>query len=112
MSDPEATRDAALPVVIYGAKSSDDVHGSIPTQIADCRAAIERAGGRVLVGDPLYDEAKSAFRGNRGDQLAKAKALAERAAREHGQAELWVQHSDRIARGDGRTADHLAEVFF
>jgi hypothetical protein len=23
-----------------------------------------------------------------------------------------VQHSDRLARGDGVTADHLAEVFF
>jgi hypothetical protein len=25
---------------------------------------------------------------------------------------LWVQHSDRLARGDGLAADHLAEVFF
>jgi hypothetical protein len=31
----------AIPCVIYGAKSSDDVHGSIPTQVADCAASSE-----------------------------------------------------------------------
>jgi DNA invertase Pin-like site-specific DNA recombinase len=35
-----------------------------------------------------------------------------RLAAEHGAAELWVQHSGRLARGDGLAADHLAEVFF
>jgi hypothetical protein len=112
MRNTNGSRDGMVRVVIYAAKSSEDIGGSIPTQIADCRAAVERAGGRVLVGEPLADEARSAYHGNRGDGLARAKELARRAAAEHGAAELWVQHSDRLARGDGRAADHLAEVFF
>jgi DNA invertase Pin-like site-specific DNA recombinase len=31
-------------------------------------------------------------------------------AREHGTAELWAQHSDRLARGDGRSARHAVEI--
>ncbi len=58
------------------------------------------------------DEGKSAWSGNRGDGLAQAKGCAVRLAEEHGNAELWVQHSDRISRGDGLSADHLAEVYF
>src|SRR4051794_10893037 len=101
---------SGLPCVIYAAKSTDDVRGSIPTQLADCRTAIEREGNRQVVGEQA-DEAASAFRGNRGPGLAAAKAAARRAAK-GGAAELWVQHSDRLARGDGLAADHLAEVFF
>ena len=101
-----------LPVVIFGAKSTDDPHGSIPAQIADCRDAIEREGGRVLIADPFDDEAASAFKGNRGEGLTQAKEAAIAAARRYGTAELWVQHTDRIARGDGITADHFAEVWF
>lgn len=95
--------------VIYAAKSTEDTKGSIPTQIADCRTAAE-AVGREVVG-VHQDEARSAFSGNRGPGLEAAKAQAVEAAREGG-AELWVQHSDRLARGDGLTADHLAEVYF
>jgi hypothetical protein len=113
---PPAT---GLPVVVYAAKSTEDVRASIPRQIEDCRATIESAGGRVIVGE-WEDEAKSAFKGNRGDGLVAAKRCATDAAAAAGwrpgdqthAAELWVQHSDRIARGDGLTADHLAEVFF
>jgi hypothetical protein len=53
------------------------------------------------------DEAASAFKGNRGAGLTAAKDAAITAG-----AELWVQRSDRLARGDGITADHLAEVWF
>lgn len=106
---------APVPAVIYAAKSTSDEHGSIPTQIADCQAAIEReARDRTIIG-PFFDESASAFKGNRGAGLAKAKAAAEAAANEHGEAELWVQHSDRLARGSGLeagAADHLGEVFF
>src|SRR5688572_7782944 len=98
------------PAVIYAAKSTEDAHGSIPTQLADCRTAA-LALGRTIVGEHS-DESASAFKGNRGAGLASAKADAIHAAAEHGAAELWVQHSDRLARGDGLTADHLAEVFF
>src|SRR4051794_28867788 len=102
---------SVVPAVVYAAKSTEDVHGSIPTQIEDCVAALESAG-RTLYAPPLSDEGYSAYHGNRGPRLAEAKRLAVEAAREHGQAELWVQHSDRLARGDGEKADHLGELFF
>lgn len=95
----------AVPAVTYAAKSTADEHGSIPTQLADCRAAAVSLG-RQIVGE-YSDEAASAFKGNRGSGLSAAKDAAVGA-----RAELWVQHSDRLARGDGITADHLAEVWF
>ncbi len=103
--------DGQVPAVVYGAKSTEDVHGSVDTQLADCRAAVQREGRR-LYGEPQRDEAASAYKGNRGLGLAEAKRLASEAAAAHGTAELWVQHSDRLARGDGLTADHLVEVYF
>jgi hypothetical protein len=71
----------------------------------------EAEGGRRVLAE-RWDENASAYTGNRGPGLADAKRLAIEAAAEYGRAELWVQHSDRLARGDGLTADHLAEVFF
>ena len=96
---------AANPAVLYAAKSTADERGSIPTQLADCRAAAEAEGRTIEVS--FSDEAASAFKGNRGSGLTAAKDAAIAAG-----AELWVQHSDRLARGDGITADHLAEVWF
>jgi DNA invertase Pin-like site-specific DNA recombinase len=95
--------------VLYAAKSSADEHDSIPRQLAD---------GRKLADDPLRarvlaefsDEGKSAWKGNRGDGLAAAKAAAEAAARKYGSCFLIVQHTDRLARGDAKRADHLVEV--
>lgn len=98
---------ADTPVVIYAAKSSEDTRGSIATQLEDCRAA---TAGRTVVAE-FSDEAASAYKGNRGPGLQEAKDAAVQAAL-GGSAELWVQHSDRLARGDGLGADHLAEVFF
>jgi hypothetical protein len=95
--------------VLYAAKSTEDRHGSIPGQLEDCREAIERATDRVLAGEYL-DEAYSAFSGDRGPGLVDALLHAEELAREHGTAELWAQHSDRLARGDGRTARHAVEI--
>jgi DNA invertase Pin-like site-specific DNA recombinase len=95
--------------VLYAAKSTEDRHGSIPGQIQDCRDAIERAEDRVLAGE-YFDEACSAYTGNRGPELVDAMRHAEELAREHGTAELWAQHSDRLARGDGRTARHAVEI--
>jgi DNA invertase Pin-like site-specific DNA recombinase len=100
-----------LPCVAYAAKSTEDIRGSIGTQLEDCRAAIKREPARRLAAEHV-DESASAFRRSRGPGLAAAKADAARLAAEHGSCELWVQHSDRLARGDGLTADHLAEVFF
>jgi hypothetical protein len=36
------------PAVIYAAKSTADVHGSIPAQLVDCRTRAEREGWRVV----------------------------------------------------------------
>ena len=61
--------------VLYGAKSTEDVMGSIQTQLEDARHM-------AVVGE-FSDEAFSVYHGNRGPDLVPAKALAvETAARE------------------------------
>jgi DNA invertase Pin-like site-specific DNA recombinase len=95
--------------VIYAAKSTEDKRGSIPSQIAECTAAIHEARGRVIAGT-YRDEAVSAYVGNRGPGLASAMRHTAELAAPDSCAELWVQHSDRLARGDGRSARHAVEV--
>lgn len=95
--------------VLYAAKSTEDLRGSIPGQLRDCREAIARATDRIVAGE-YSDEAYSAYHGDRGPALVDALRHAEALAREHGTAELWAQHSDRLARGDGRTARHPVEI--
>ena len=94
--------------VVYAAKSTEDKHGSIPTQLEDCRARAAREGWSVVA--EYQDEAMSAYSGDRGPDLARAMAKCEQLAVEHGTCALIVQHSDRLARGDGKTARHLVEV--
>ena len=77
--------------VIYAAKSAEDTHGSIATQLADCRELAERQGWQVA--GEFGDEAFSAFKGNRGPGLARAKALAVRLA-EDGCAILVEQDAE------------------
>ena len=89
--------------VIYAAKSTADEHGSIPTQLADGRTLAEREGMTVVA--EYSDEAASAYKGDRGPGLARALAECERLG-----ATLIVQHSDRLARGDGKQARHLVEI--
>jgi DNA invertase Pin-like site-specific DNA recombinase len=96
------------PAVLYAAKSTDDPRGSIETQIADAKAMAEGAGWAVA--GSYSDEAKSAYHGSRGDGLKSAREHAARLAAEHGEAMLVVQHTDRLARGDGVQAQHLVEV--
>lgn len=99
--------------VIYAAKSTEDLRGSIPDQLRDCRAMAEREGWEVAA--EYKDEAASAFHGNRGDGLRQAKEHAARLGGQGGAAVLLAQHSSRFARGAGDSADaamHLAEVFF
>jgi DNA invertase Pin-like site-specific DNA recombinase len=91
--------------VIYAAKSTEDKHGSIPRQLADGRALAKG----LTVAAEFSDEAASAYKGNRGPGLARAMGEAERLVREHGACALIVQHSDRLARGDGERAQHLVE---
>src|SRR5207245_819780 len=60
--------------------------------------------------DEYQDEACSAFTGNRGPGLLQAMQHSEELARDGGLVELWAQHSDRLARGDGRSARHVVEI--
>ena len=92
------------PAVIYAAKSTEDTHGSIPTQLDDCRRMAEREGWTVAA--EYSDENVSAYHGSRGDGLAAAKAHAEQIA----PCVLIVQHTDRLARGDAVEGQHLIEV--
>jgi DNA invertase Pin-like site-specific DNA recombinase len=98
-----------VPCVIYAAKSTEDRRGSIPDQLRECHEAIERADGRYFVAD-YVDEAVSGYRRSRGAGLAEAMEHAEDLARENELCELWAQHSDRLARGDGRSARHTVEI--
>lgn len=92
--------------MIYAAKSTEDVRGSHVTQVADCRAAIAAAAGREVVG-VFADEKAAGFSASRGPALTAAMSLTERLASSGVAAELWVQHSDRLARGDGVVARHM-----
>jgi Resolvase, N terminal domain len=69
--------------------------------LADCRAAAEAEGRDVVA--QCSNESASAYKGDRGPGLERAMAHADRAG-----AELWVQHSDRLARGDGKRAPQAA----
>jgi resolvase-like protein len=103
-----ADRDA-ISCIAYAAKSTQDKRGSISGQLAECRALIADRAGCSLAAE-YVDEAFSAYSGNRGPGLAEAMQHAEDLAAEHGRAELWAQHSDRLARGDGQAARHTVEV--
>jgi DNA invertase Pin-like site-specific DNA recombinase len=96
------TQFAAIPVVVYGVKSSPDEKESVKDQHRQVLAAIETEGGRRLVGDPFGEANASGYRGERGPQLEAAMRTAIDAAAEHGEAELWVFHSSRLGRGNGR----------
>jgi hypothetical protein len=95
--------------VVYAAKSTEDRRGSIPEQLRDCREVIEGDPRRRVVAE-YTDEAFSAYRRDRGPGLVDAMQHAEDLAVEFGISELWAQHSDRLARGDGRSARHTVEI--
>jgi hypothetical protein len=103
------TQTNVIRCVVYAAKSTEDRRGSIPDQLAECRGALDGEPGRTLTAE-YTDEAFSAFKRNRGPGLLDAMEHTERLAREHGIAELWAQHSDRLARGDGKSARHAVEI--
>jgi DNA invertase Pin-like site-specific DNA recombinase len=91
----------AIPAVIYGVKSSPDEKESVADQHRITREAIEREGGRTIDGEPFGEANQSGYRKERGPQLEAAMTAAVAAAAGHGEAELWVWHSSRLARGDG-----------
>src|SRR3954452_17181460 len=88
------------PAVLYAAKSTEDKHGSIPTQLQDAREMAEREGWEVV--GTFSDEGFSAYSGNRGPDLERAKLAAQETAKDHATTcMLVVQHTDRLARGAG-----------
>jgi site-specific DNA recombinase len=98
--------------ITYAAKSTVDEKNSLGRQAADCAAAIGRLGGREVLCE-FRDEDESAYKGDRGPGLAAAMCEAERTVVDRGECELWVQHSDRLARGAGDRPGaprHLVEV--
>jgi DNA invertase Pin-like site-specific DNA recombinase len=101
------TETQPMRAVAFAAKSTEDLQGSIATQLDDARALAEREGLHLVA--EFHDEAASAYRRDRGPNLARTLAECERLAYEHGSCALIVQHSDRLARGDGRQAKHLVE---
>ena len=98
-----AEQHPLIPAVVYAARSKveDEGKNSTGDQVAAILARIEREGGRRIIGEPHVDHA-SGFKGNRGPGLASAISEATDAASEHGGAELWVWHSNRLGRGTGR----------
>src|SRR5215204_3806468 len=99
-----------IAAILFGAKSTKDPRGSIPSQLAGCRVAAE-AEDREVVAE-FKDENASAYNGSRGDGLAGARALAERLRDTGREVELWVADPDRLARGDGRKGRaHLAQIW-
>src|SRR5437899_11738825 len=101
----------STPAVLYAAKSTEDKHGSIGTQLEDCRAKATQQGWEI-VGE-YRDEGFSAYKGNRGPGLAAARERAAEAAEGASAAVLIVQHSDRLGRGAGDApgpAEHLAQI--
>jgi hypothetical protein len=71
--------------VIYAAKSSEDLRGSLSAQAADCRAAIAAEGAREVVAQ-YADEAVSGFSRSRGPGLSAALEQVRALAAEHGLA--------------------------
>ena len=109
-----------IPAVIYAAKSTEDRHGSIQTQLEQCRALCEQKGWEVVV--EYQDEGFSAYSGNRGPGLVDAREHAGRVAastnfqRHQGRevVMLVAQHSDRFSRGAGDApgaAQALVEIW-
>jgi DNA invertase Pin-like site-specific DNA recombinase len=91
------------PAIIYAAKSSPDERGSIPDQIKKGQKLAEDENLDVVA--TYHEENVSAYRGERGPELAAALEHAAKIG-----AALIVWHSDRLARGDGETNRHLVEI--
>jgi DNA invertase Pin-like site-specific DNA recombinase len=100
--------------VVYAAKSTQDRRRSIDTQLEDARWKCKEEGWEV-VGRPFSDEGFSAYRGNRGPDLAAAIELAAaEAARRDAPVMLVAQAVDRFARGAGDAPDsarHASELW-
>src|SRR4051794_12652885 len=89
-----------IPAVLYAAKSTQDRHDSIPTQLEEC-GEMAAGNGWEVVGE-YRDEGFSAYSGNRGPKWLRAQEHAAKAAAEtQGICMLVAQAHDRFARGAG-----------
>jgi DNA invertase Pin-like site-specific DNA recombinase len=93
-----------LRVVVYGVKSSPDEKGAVADQHRQIIEAIEREGDREVIGT-FGEENESGYRKSRGPELERAMQTAIDAATADGEAELWVWHSSRLARGTGKKGE-------
>ena len=99
--------DDKLEVVLYAAKSNEDEHGSIDSQLEELRAAAERNGWQVI--GEFSDEAISGYTKSRGHGLRSAVIMAQDGAASGSTVAVLATVSDRLARGDGVKAKHLVE---
>lgn len=102
------------PAVIYAAKSTEDVHESIPDQLEEARE-MAAENDWTVVGRDFVDEGFSAYKGDRGPDLAAAMEAAATAAAETGEVCMLIaQAHDRFARGAGDAPgapQHLVELW-
>jgi hypothetical protein len=96
-----------MQVIVYAAKSSEDRHGSIPTQLEDGRAMCEREGWEII--GEFSDEGFSAYSGNRGPELERAFAAADAAAAANGQVIAFVVHT-LIASAVARASSQMTPM--
>jgi DNA invertase Pin-like site-specific DNA recombinase len=100
----QSTAPIPIPCVVYAARSREDARSdeekSTTSQTAEVQERIALVGDREVVGE-FAESGRSGYHGERGPELAAAVASAKSAAARHGEAELWVFHSSRLARGDG-----------
>jgi site-specific DNA recombinase len=94
-----------IPCIIYAARSRADERSndekSTTSQTEEVQSAIHALGGREVVGE-FEESGHSGFHAERGPELVAAVEAAKSAALGFdGEAELWVFHSSRLARGDG-----------
>jgi DNA invertase Pin-like site-specific DNA recombinase len=102
---PTRSSTTTVPCVVYAARSREDDRSdeekSTTSQTQEVRAAIEKLGGREVVGE-FSESGHSGFHGERGPELVAATDAAKAAAKAaQVEAELWVFHSSRLARGSG-----------
>ncbi|MCW3000646.1 MAG: recombinase family protein [Solirubrobacterales bacterium] len=114
MSAVSPTGAAITPAVVYAAKSTQDRHNSIKTQIEEATEMAEKEGWEVVA--TYQDEGFSAYSGNRGPGLKQAIDAAAAAAHERGTTAMLVaQAHDRFARGAGDrpgAPQALGEIWF
>ncbi len=102
MTAPDNSQSRRLPIVRVGIESDDRGHGSPEDQIEEIRNhGPANEGGRFCVGE-FTESGQSGFKGERGRDFQRGIETAEGAAAEWGEAELWLFHTSRGARGDGR----------